>query len=253
MRIFYLPISGTRQLIYCQKLDTPLVHAKPQLDDRLAVRLSHAFDRFAQSPTKWKRTVTYWVDKLLDTVPFEEAGLKTVPPRHNRMRQLADGTHISEREAIRTGKVRELMPVPLIYPSRLDFGAVQETIRADALTALKTHRKQMVWCVAGLPLTLPLALNPVLPNIPAFYLIYRLWSNYRAYRAAQNLEYLVRHKQFRPEILPALDAAYNSHSLPMSPELADKLSDIFDDQALDRIVKQGIRSTRNHRTALRGA
>lgn len=245
MRIFYLPVTAQRRLIFCQKSDAPLVRAKPRLDDRLATRLARVWDRFEQSDRRWKQVVTTWVDKLLDTVPFEENGLRSVPPRHTRKRQLKDKSHISEKEAIRSGQVRDLEPVPLVFPATagLTFAEAQTNVGTAALQGLKTHRRQMLWCLAGLPLTLPLSINPLLPNIPGIYLTYRLWANYRAYKAAQNLEYLVRHRQFRGAPLPALDTAYAEYPLPMTALLAARISDIFDDKTLDRELQQAIRQT----------
>lgn len=44
------------------------------------------------------------------------------------------------------------------------------------------HRKRLVWSLIGLPISVPFALVPVIPNLPFFYLAYRAFSHWKGMR-----------------------------------------------------------------------
>lgn len=70
----------------------------------------------------------------------------------------------------------------------------------------------MVQYLLLLPLTLPLAILPIMPNVPGFYLMYRAWCSYQALEGAKHRAYLTQtgngaaHFVFEP--LEPLDRVY---------------------------------------------
>lgn len=109
--------------------------------------------------------MTTYGNKALSRIPYEEWGLKTIPP----LSQKRKDAELSQQER-----------VEVLFPSLfLKQDKVLETCKQLAAERQPLHRKRMIWSAIGAPLTLPFALLPVIPNIPGFYLLFRAWSHWR--------------------------------------------------------------------------
>lgn len=60
------------------------------------------------------------------------------------------------------------------------------------------------------PATWPFAVIPVVPNFPLFYVLWRAWSHYKAWRGALYLESLLKLDMIRETTDPKLDEVYRS-------------------------------------------
>lgn len=246
MRILLLPITGVRTAIFCQRQAVPPVRKTPRLDDRIASKGEKIWRGFETSDKKWKQTVVKYIGKLLETVPFEESCLRTIPPRHTWKRQLAESKDmVAEKQASR--KNLKLEPVELVYPTTVpvtkDFNAAHSIIGHFVQNAQKQHRKSILYCTLGLPLTIPFAINPLIPNFPAFYLIYRIWCNWKAIKAAQHLKYLSQHHQLVGTTYDSLDEIYEpfNETGVIDNGMADKVADLFSDNQLKNELHLAIR------------
>jgi len=147
MRLFLLPISTHRTLIYCQRTARDGLHAKPSLVDRATTKANEIWAEFEKSDTTWKRKVTQYGNVLLRRIPFEEWGLKTIPPLSAKRRQ----AELSGKE-----KVEVLFPGLFLRQSRPDAELKKLAIERQDL-----HRRRMWWSIIAFPFTLPFALLPV--------------------------------------------------------------------------------------------
>lgn len=77
------------------------------------------------------------------------------------------------------------------------------------------HRKRMIWCILGMPLTIPFIVIPVIPNLPFFYLVWRAWSHWRAFQSSKYLSDLIQQGRLIPTPSEELDQIL---SKPPSPE-----------------------------------
>lgn len=88
-----------------------------------------------------------------------------------------------------------LKPIPLYYPksviSSLEVSKFLESIQDRYY---KLHVKAMIYCLIGLPLTVPFILLPVVPNIPGFYLCYRIYCHVKVLSGLKHLGYLTNDK-----------------------------------------------------------
>lgn len=94
------------------------------------------------------------------------------------------------------------LTLPLLYPASL----VQPQSLLNSLTHLTLHRtphhrQRLIYCVLGMPLTIPFALVPIVPNLPFFYLVWRAWSHWKAWKASEYLGRLL--EGGRVELLPS--------------------------------------------------
>lgn len=148
MRLYLLPISTRRTLLYCQRLE-PLTGSsgKKSYSERIQEKAAKTWASWEQRDKGWQKTVVTYGNRALRRIPYEEWGLKSVPPLSERRR-------IQEVEG--TDKVEVAYPKSLIPTNRV-FGIVR-TLATDR-EAL--HRKKLIWCLVGMPITAPVALIPV--------------------------------------------------------------------------------------------
>ncbi|KII90775.1 hypothetical protein PLICRDRAFT_123623 [Plicaturopsis crispa FD-325 SS-3] len=73
------------------------------------------------------------------------------------------------------------------------------------------HRRGFYIWMLLTPLTAPLKLIPIIPNLPFFYCVWRSWCHWRAYKASQYLETLVGAGAVVPEASQELDQIYDEY------------------------------------------
>ncbi|TKX22684.1 hypothetical protein C1H76_5138 [Elsinoe australis] len=203
MRIFLLPISTRRTLIYCEKLasshaasSTPSAPASisplplSTFPDRVVARANTTWADWERAPKGWKKTLTEYGNRAFSRIPFEEWGLKSLPALHESTRANAVVTDV-------------------VFPGRfMPEGKVVETLKRIATEREALHRRRLVGSVVAMPFTIPVGLIPVLPNIPFIYLAFRAWSHYKAWFGGRYLGYLLARGLVRPRGSRVLDGLY---------------------------------------------
>jgi hypothetical protein len=162
MRLFLLPVSSRRTLIYCDKkfVTKTLEHASSpggsgtdvaaprSIVDRVTNRAAETWAGWERLDGGWRKTLTTYGNALLRRIPFEEWGLKSIPPLGRRWRErgLAPGGPVAE----------------VVYPPRfLAPLRVGEVLARIATERQELHRRRMIWSGLCAPLTLPFALVPM--------------------------------------------------------------------------------------------
>ncbi|KAH9897240.1 mitochondrial K+-H+ exchange-related-domain-containing protein [Xylariomycetidae sp. FL2044] len=213
MRLFLLPISTRRTLLYCQKLRA-LPSQKQTWVEWGTVKGTTLWADWEKRDRGWQKTVVKYGNAALRRIPYEEWGLKSVPPLSTKRR---------EDEVL--GKEKN----QLIFPETV----IPITKAADLLRTLGTereslHRSRLLWCFVGMPFSAPFALIPIIPNLPFFYLVYRAWSHYRAFTGGKHLQFLVANNllsiapskvldSIYPALLPSSSSAAASAAKPDDP------------------------------------
>lgn len=147
MRLYLLPISTRRTLLYCKQL-TAGASAKPSLLDRCTDKAASLWARWEEKDAGMQRKIVDWGNEALKKIPYEEWGLKSVPPLSARRRS---------RE-LRRGEV----PVEVVFPSTvIREGHVSEVLRKLGTEREALHKSRIMYCFVGMPITLPLVLIPV--------------------------------------------------------------------------------------------
>ncbi|PGH17581.1 hypothetical protein AJ80_04759 [Polytolypa hystricis UAMH7299] len=196
MRLFMVPITSKRTLIYCKRIDGHLTKQVSYID-RLTNKASETWAKFEEVESGWKKSLVVYGHRALQRIPYEEWGLKSVPPLGVR------------REA---EELSAHTPVDLIYPANvIKSSRVLDSLRQLATERQDLHRKKMLGSLAAAPLTAPVALIPLIPNIPFFYLLYRGWSHWRALNGSKHLEFLLEKNLVNPIALPELEHLYSKN------------------------------------------
>jgi hypothetical protein len=160
MRLFLLPVSTRRTLIYCEKkfvakaaqnasLTADGADAAPKTPiDWVTNRAATTWGSWERLDGGWRKKLTTYGNALMRRIPFEEWGLKSIPPLSRRWKEsgLAAGGPVAE----------VVFPPGFLAPQR-----VREVLERIATERQDLHRRRMIWSGLCAPLTLPFALVPM--------------------------------------------------------------------------------------------
>lgn len=151
MRLFLLPISTRRSLIYCQKripaspgqitwLNNPL--------EKATTKGSETWLNWEKYKDGWRKQVTVYGNKLFQRLPFEEWALKSVPPLTAKRK---------EEELL--GKIKSRVEYP---GSLLKQEAAQDALREYGSDDRQNYHRKWFWLsVLGMPLSAPFVVIPM--------------------------------------------------------------------------------------------
>lgn len=147
MRLFLLPVSTRQSLIYCQRLNKQ-IPSETTFVDKITTRASDIWLKWEKAESGWKKKVTSYGNKILQTIPHEEWGLKSIPPLSKR-----------RKEDEFTGRNN----VDVVFPgSIIEERGVEEALRRYAGDERQDFHKKRMWgSIIGMPVAAPLALVPV--------------------------------------------------------------------------------------------
>ncbi|CAK4032148.1 Hypothetical predicted protein [Lecanosticta acicola] len=207
MRLFLLPVSTRRTLIYCERAQEQLKGgAKPPLQERIINKASQTWATWENADKGWQKAVTVYGNKLFRRIPYEEWGLKSIPPATKK-----------RLEDIDNGRLK----FECLYPGAfLKEQNVSKILKALATERQGLHNKKMWQCIAWMPVTLPFTLVPIIPNLPFFYLVFRAWSHYKALYGSRLLEHLTKHNLIQNTASRQMDEMYAAGLLHPAREAA---------------------------------
>lgn len=149
MRLFLLPISTRRSLIYCEKLHQKAVSDR-SLFDKISIKANEtwaAWEKDEKAPLNWKKKVTVYGNHALKRIPYEEWGLKTIPALTTKRKKAI----IESRE-----KYQVMFPGLYLKPDK-----VPEILKKLAEERQSMHRSKLIWSVVAMPFTAPFMLIPM--------------------------------------------------------------------------------------------
>lgn len=147
MRLYLLPISTRRTLLYAQRLNVTATAKDASYADKAVGFAARKWAEWEKQEAGWKRKVVDYGNHAFRRIPYEEWGLKSVPPLSARRRD---------------DELRGNEKVQLVFPrAAIPVHQVEDIVRALATEREGLHKKRLVYCVLGMPLTIPIGLLPV--------------------------------------------------------------------------------------------
>jgi len=212
MRIIALPLtsgssSNGRHIYY--HFQTPPPTDKPKVQPNL---ITKAMEKAAETwigfgkaaAGSWKRRLFVYGERVVDRIDFQELALKSMDP------SLAPKISKFGKSAVR---FEDHSPphIPLIHPTKLGRTSsplfhLQQLVKKR----IPIHRWGFYLWMLVSPVTAPLKLIPIIPNIPFFFCVWRSWHHYRAYKASSYLDSLLQKGVIVPEANVGLDKIYEN-------------------------------------------
>lgn len=147
MRLFLLPISTKRSLIYCQRINQQL-KKEQSYADKITAKASKTWLSWEKAEKGWKQKVTSYGNKLFQRLPYEEWGLKSIPPLSAR------------RQAQELGDNPKTL---VVYPaSVVEHVSAEETLGSFSAEGRQAFHTKWMWAsIVGMPISAPIALIPM--------------------------------------------------------------------------------------------
>lgn len=115
--------------------------------EKATKRAANLWASWEKKESGWQRKVVDLGNKALKRIPYEEWGLKSIPPLSARRRE----NELSGKE-----KVEVLFPPALIPQNK-----VSEVLRILGTERESLHKSRMIYSFIGMPLSIPFALVPM--------------------------------------------------------------------------------------------
>lgn len=206
------------------------------------------WSKLENSSKSYNKKIVLYITKLLDTVPWSEDSLISVPNESSLLKRLKDdGDRITLKEYQQSSELTKshLLPLHIYYPidgPSIPTSQLIKSLRELSENGLAYHKKHMIYCALGLPLTIPLVLLPVVPNVPGFYLMYRLYCNFKAFLGARHLQKIVNEEASDiffysvPTVMSEGDNGLTEEKLPI-------VLDQLEVQEIENKLKKAIRQS----------
>ncbi|EEB07358.1 hypothetical protein SJAG_02445 [Schizosaccharomyces japonicus yFS275] len=183
MKIYALPLPNKRLFFHC--LPTLQMNQTVTLHDKIVNRVAKTWNNWKMSNSTIKKKVVEFGNYAVNMSGHEELALREIAAAGKvSNKQLHDSTVVYHAPNISSSFVYE----------QLGKLAMQRQL----------HSKYLLGNILGLPLTIPVILIPLIPNLPGFYLCYRAYCNWRAMQGAAQLDRLFDTGAIKLRVLPML-------------------------------------------------
>lgn len=148
MRLFLLPISTRRSMIFCERARESLTPGQKQpLTERVVNKANETWVAWERAEKGWQKWITHWGNQALKRIPYEEWGLKTLPSATTKRFKEVD-----------EGKLQ----LHCLYPAGfMGTDRVLGVLSRLATERQSLHKSRLLACVLWMPVMLPFAAVPV--------------------------------------------------------------------------------------------
>lgn len=267
LKIIIIPINAEKLFVYYKHHDSlQNKKSKVQISERWVVdKFSNLWLKMVNSPKPFNQKIVSWVNRTIDKIPWQESSLLTVPGESYIMKRLLKDSievvnetdkplHVTAKEYENMSSKPKIQPINMYYPStnKWTLSSIQQNVTKFSEIGMVTYKKRTIMYLSLLPLTLPVALLPIVPNIPGFYLAYRSYCSYKAYLGAKHLKSLIYKNEksengevIHPVELPEYASLINESS-ELTEETIDNLVELLDIKEIRNTLLKVIRQEKTN-------
>ncbi|EGW31271.1 uncharacterized protein SPAPADRAFT_61840 [Spathaspora passalidarum NRRL Y-27907] len=204
--VISIPITTSKSYIYCNhrpgkmlaesqlKTIPPLIKLEHKLI-KLAIK---GWTKLSTSEKSINVKITNLVKQLMRTIAYEENCLRSFPNQKAMIREINEELIESKHPNLVQSEIEkldishdQLKPIPLYHPDFQNPTTILNQIYDFRKDNQIKHKKYAILCAIGIPLSLPFALVPIIPNVPGFYIAFRLYCHIKALMGIKHLDYLL--------------------------------------------------------------
>lgn len=240
VKIIVIPVTNKKVFIYHKHTADVLNENSSviRLERWVTKKAGDIWSKLNVSPRSYNKKIVSWVNKLLINTPWSENSLKTIPGENYLLKRVSkkdqpdQESKLSVKEYLSSKIPLEPKPLNVYFPGSIfTEEAVRSQFQAAYRSGIQYHKKQMLLCLLGLPLTLPVILVPIIPNVPGFYLTYRAYCNFKAYAGAKHLQTIIEKQSPKLEFrdIEAYDKIFTTthETLLLNQETLPKIIDLL--------------------------
>ncbi|CDO95584.1 unnamed protein product [Kluyveromyces dobzhanskii CBS 2104] len=201
VKLLVIPVTNKKSYVYFKYFNELLnkESALIRYETKLGQKVANIWHSVKNSKKSYNKKIVSLVTKLLDQIPWTENSLQTIPSESYILKRIENGSkgNVTLTEYVKAKNDKSMVslkpkPIHVYYPkSVLNQTAILAQLKQLSDAGQKYHKKQAILCAVGIPISLPLVLIPIVPNVPGIYLTYRLYCNLKAYFGAKHLESLI--------------------------------------------------------------
>lgn len=231
MRIFLLPISTRRTLIYCERAKEVLASTttpptQQPYSDRILNKASSTWASWEKAEKGWQKQITVYGNQLFKRIPFEEWGLKSFPAGTTKKLLELDSQQSNEKwECLYPTHFIGLHGAKRQISPGSQPGVVKALLERLATERQGLHNRRLWTSIALMPVSAPFTIVPVIPNLPFFYLCFRAYSHYRALYGSKFLAHLLAKDRVQATASSRMDGLYAAGLLHPSAEKVKQEAD----------------------------
>ncbi|KAI5953154.1 hypothetical protein KGF54_002525 [Candida jiufengensis] len=220
--VISIPITTKRSFIYCNhrpdllsKSQASKIPLYIKLETKVINLATKGWNKLINSKSKINIKIVEFIQKLLSTIPYQENCLRSFPNKEAMIREInEESLHLIKpiekkependhqkgekdtiilQSEITNLKIpnNQLKPIPLYHAKHQLPTTILNELYDFRVDNKEEHKKNAWLCGIAIPLCLPFALIPIVPNVPGFYFTYRLYCNYKALLGIKHLDYLL--------------------------------------------------------------
>ncbi|XBW37455.1 hypothetical protein QEN19_003036 [Hanseniaspora menglaensis] len=252
MKIVAIPINSSQ--FYLQYIeDKQLVqfeHKAITLEKKVTTKALTYWQKMKDSQKSYAKFTVKTIENLLEKLPWSEKSFASIPSEQFIIKRLK-ATELAkvafpDKEYITFFEYLDLInknpelksklnndsiikPTKIYMPKIPGFEASEEVISKKiyemASFQASYYSRQMWKCIAAFPLTFPFVIIPFVPNIPGFYICFRLYWNFKAFAGAKHVMEMYHKNQG------------SSFQLEYVPEFSEDFEKVFDLESKSLLLK----------------
>lgn len=193
MYIYAIPLTTKKTFIYCKHTNEIFNDGKEPIESKVTSRFITLWNKFRNSPMKVNKSISGFIEEKLDQIPFMENSLLSIPSQKN-MRRLNIDTNEYMPDAEAQGLPSEQLDhFNFYYPNKITTPMkILEDLKPGIKGEYEMHKKLLVRDILLMPLTIPFILIPLIPNVPGFYLLYRIYCHMKVMASVKHFILLMK-------------------------------------------------------------
>jgi hypothetical protein len=255
-RIYFyaLPLTTKKTFLHCKYNDTIFPDGKKTLENKIIDKFMTLWNNFCKSDAKFNQTIVKFINKILSNIPWLETCLLSIPSQKFITRKMKQDEFNKDKEQVfvtheeileKNIKSNELEMFDFYYPNKLsNMELIMNNFKPEFKSQYELHRKGILTDLLLMPLTIPFAIVPLLPNIPGFYLLYRIYCHIKVIASLKYLVILLKDGHFKFNKIDEIAEIYlNTKDEEVRANVINELAYVSEKQAFADIegVDQGER------------
>lgn len=209
MLLYAIPLTNKRCFIYCKHTNEIFVNGALPLEHKLINKFLTVWNKFRASQVSVNRKIVAFLQRHIDEIPYMETSLLSIPSQKN-MRRFRTDTQEYITDAQTEGlDASQLDHFNFYYPDKLtDPVKILDDLKPEITLQYESHKKLIYRDILLMPLTIPVALVPLVPNVPGFYLLYRVYCHMKVMASVKHFVVLMKGNHLDMVPVRAVDELY---------------------------------------------